>query len=51
MNKASSPSNKVLNTLGALAMVAGLAFVVGLSRQMGPSYAGVPEWITRPALK
>lgn len=43
--------NKALNTLGALAMVAGLAFIVGLSRQMGPSYAGVPVWITQPAIK
>lgn len=37
--------------LGILAAAAGFIAICGLSREMGPSYAGIPEWITRPAVK
>lgn len=43
--------NKALNMLGILAAAAGFIAICGLSRQMGTSYAGIPEWITRPAVK
>lgn len=43
--------NKALNMLGTLAAAAGFIAICGLSRELGPSYAGVPAWITRPAVK
>ena len=42
---------KAFTMLGILATVAGFIVICGISREIGPSYAGIPAWITRPAVK